>query len=115
MVPGYVDETSGGNHRIGCALWNGMSEPPFPNAGTLQLQRTLNRCYNENLETDGYFGYYTERALARAQSDEGIDADGLYGIESARHLKHDRRSESGCSRIKRPWEFASPNFVRILN
>jgi hypothetical protein len=92
-----------------------MSEPPFPNAGTLQLQRTLNRCYDESLEADGYFGYYTERALARAQSDEGIENDGLYGIESARNLKHARQGASGCSTIKRPWEFGSPMFVRILN
>jgi peptidoglycan hydrolase-like protein with peptidoglycan-binding domain len=103
-----------GHQTINCAMWN--DGIPAPKAGTIYLQKALNRCYGENLADDGIFGYYTEQALRRAQSDEGIDNDGVYGIDTARNLKFVKSGgATGCDRIHRPWSTVSPHYSRVLN
>ncbi|MGW2091855.1 peptidoglycan-binding domain-containing protein [Promicromonospora sukumoe] len=79
-----------------CTMWNGS-----PNrwvAGAERLQISLNRCYGENLATDGYFGRATELALMRAQAEEGLDDDGIYGTQTQNYLKW-AKTTSGCGRI----------------
>ncbi|MFD7058229.1 peptidoglycan-binding protein [Streptomyces sp. NPDC059906] len=46
------------------------------------LQTSLNECYGENLDPDGIFGNATYWALVRAQREEKIGADGIYGPET---------------------------------
>lgn len=79
-----------------CTMWNGS--PNRPVAGAKLLQISLNRCYGENLATDGYFGRATELALMRAQADEGLDDDGIYGTQTQNYLKW-AKTTSGCGRI----------------
>ncbi|MEU4387214.1 peptidoglycan-binding domain-containing protein [Promicromonospora sp. NPDC023805] len=60
------------------------------------LQRTLNRCYGENLVPDGIFGDRTEGALWRAQVEEGITADGEYGPQTRDALAWHVVNGGGC-------------------
>ncbi|WP_454860910.1 peptidoglycan-binding domain-containing protein [Promicromonospora soli] len=79
-------------------MWSGHTGSSYSHSAYL-LQKSLNRCYNESLTTDGVFGWRTEDALERAQDDEGIKVDGIYGIESARNILHHKTS-SGCGRVR---------------
>lgn len=56
--------------------------------GVYQLQEELNACYGEHLDVDGEFGRLTKAALIRAQQSHGIVANGQYGPQSARTLRH---------------------------
>lgn len=79
-----------------CTMWN--ANPERWSAGAERLQISLNRCYGENLDTDGYFGRATELALMRAQADEGLNDDGIYGTQTQNYLKW-AKTTSGCGRI----------------
>jgi peptidoglycan hydrolase-like protein with peptidoglycan-binding domain len=56
--------------------------------GVWALQRDLQQCYGAKIKVDEVFGRDTRTALIAAQKKEGITADGLYGEQSAMHLKH---------------------------
>ncbi|MFD6138970.1 peptidoglycan-binding domain-containing protein [Promicromonospora sp. NPDC060271] len=90
-----TDSISG---SLNCAMWNGHTGSSY-SLSAEHLQKSLNRCYGENLTTDGKFGWRTEDALWRAQGDEGIKQDGIYGIESARNILHHRYG-GGCGRVR---------------
>lgn len=75
-----------------CYLVNGLSRRDSVES----LQRTLNRCYDENLVPDGIFGDRTEGALWRAQVDEGISADGEYGPQTRDALAWHVVNGGGC-------------------
>jgi Putative peptidoglycan binding domain len=55
------------------------------------LQRTLNRCFGESLDVDGFFGELTFEALQRAQSEVGTDDDGVYGRDTRNEIERDRK------------------------
>ncbi|TQM78990.1 putative peptidoglycan binding protein [Saccharothrix saharensis] len=64
------------------------------------LQRTLQYCYRIALTIDGDFGGNTRKALMRAQAVEGIPADGEYGPQTRRAIKHYPVKTSGdCNRV----------------
>ncbi|GAA2623029.1 peptidoglycan-binding domain-containing protein [Streptomyces vastus] len=72
--------------------------------GAEWLQFSLNSCYGFRLATDGVFGSATRSALASAQGQENITADGQYGTQSSQYLKFPRYREitgdrSGCESI----------------
>lgn len=68
--------------------------------GVKQLQSTLVECYNESLARDGDFGSRTEAALKRAQASAHTTADGIYGPDTRRAIKHPYLGDSPCGRVK---------------
>lgn len=98
---GYVwapttDVTTG--YSLNCAMWSGHTGSSY-SLSAEKLQNSLNWCYGENLTADGVFGWRTEDALWRAQGDEGIKQDGIYGLESARNILH-HKNGGGCDRVR---------------
>lgn len=84
---------------LNCEMSQGASGPEVE-----ALQRTLNECYGESLILDGIFGSRTRDALRRAQSDERITVDGIYGPETlgALHWYYRPVTTGGydeCSRV----------------
>lgn len=88
--------TSG--YSINCEMWSGHTGSSY-SLSAEKLQNSLNWCYGENLAADGVFGWRTEDALWRAQGDEGIKKDGIYGLESARNILH-HKNGGGCDRVR---------------
>jgi len=65
------------------------------------LQHELNHCYwflGISIAEDGIFGQHTKAALEKAQSFEGITADGVYGPQTRNHL-HWLDSTGFCFRL----------------
>ncbi|WP_223065065.1 peptidoglycan-binding protein [Streptomyces sp. IB201691-2A2] len=96
--PAYMPE---GSYDRTANCWMDYGSRGF---GVEWLQRTLNSCYGFNLATDGDFGSNTRSALASAQQQEGITADGIYGTQSRQYLKFPRYREingdrSGCESV----------------
>ncbi|GAA2243391.1 hypothetical protein GCM10010413_52740 [Promicromonospora sukumoe] len=91
LIP-YTGNTASWSRN--CSMWAGFYSGSAN--GAQRLQESLNRCYGENLTTDGIFGWRTEDALARAQADEGIEADGIYGLQTAKNIKFAKYNSSGC-------------------
>ncbi|MBT1098370.1 peptidoglycan-binding protein [Streptomyces sp. Tu102] len=58
------------------------------------LQYTLLMCYGRDIDVDGEFGSQTKAALQYAQRQEGIAADGYYGVESLNALRWQPRKIS---------------------
>jgi peptidoglycan hydrolase-like protein with peptidoglycan-binding domain len=65
--------------------------------GVLQLQRSMNLCYSEQLMPDSDFGPATRAALVRTQRKAGTPADGEYGPNTRRAMRHETPS-GGCAR-----------------
>ncbi|WP_137993623.1 peptidoglycan-binding domain-containing protein [Streptomyces vilmorinianum] len=63
------------------------------------LQETLNMCYGEKLVVDRDFGPATRAALIRAQPKAGTPADGEYGPNTRKAIKHKPVSGSTCVRV----------------
>ncbi|WP_405392838.1 peptidoglycan-binding protein [Streptomyces sp. NBC_01102] len=89
----------GGSRTANCRMDYGSS-----GSGVEWLQFTLNSCYGFSLATDGEFGSNTRNALASAQQQENITADGTYGPQGRQYLKFPRYREitggrSGCESI----------------
>ncbi|MFJ3176340.1 peptidoglycan-binding protein [Streptomyces roseus] len=57
------------------------------NNAVYELQQTLWHCYGY-LVTDGNFGPATEALLKKAQTDSGVDPDGVYGPNTRDKMKH---------------------------
>lgn len=82
---------SGGSYRAYIPAY-GSNVDCYMNQGAdsgavAALQKNLNWCYGENLDTDGVFGDKTRDALWRAQGEEKIGQDGKYGEQSRKNLK----------------------------
>ncbi len=95
--PAYMSE--GGSRTANCWMDYGSR-----GNGVEWLQFTLNSCYGFSLATDGEFGSNTRSALASAQQDENITADGIYGTQSREYLKFPRYrnitgDRSGCESV----------------
>ncbi|BCL32891.1 peptidoglycan-binding protein [Streptomyces aurantiacus] len=95
--PAYMSES--GSRTANC--WMDYGSRGF---GVEWLQFTLNSCYGFDLATDGEFGSNTRTALASAQQQERITADGIYGTQSRQYLKFPRYREitgdrSGCESV----------------
>jgi len=67
----------------------------------LTLQKTINHCYGPigivqpggvvagiKISEDGIHGSQTAAALAQIQSYHHLDADGVYGLQTATHIRH---------------------------
>jgi len=95
--PAYISES--GSRTANCWMDYGSS-----GKGVEWLQFTLNSCYGFSLATDGEFGSNTRSALASAQQQENITADGIYGTQSRQYLKFPRYRDitgdrSGCESV----------------
>ena len=60
-----------------------------------QLQRSMNTCYHEHLVTDGDFGLLTFQALVRTQGKAGTSADGQYGPNTRKAMRHESNDVPG--------------------
>jgi peptidoglycan hydrolase-like protein with peptidoglycan-binding domain len=83
--PAHSPETFAG---LGYGYWSCSLVQGNKGYGVRELQFELNECYGEHLERDGDFGRLTKEALVRAQQSHGITANGQYGPQSARTLRH---------------------------
>lgn len=83
--------TSGGAYK--CQLSYGDN-----NDGVASLQWTLIVCYggSTSLGPDGHFGPATQAALKKARAKAGVTADGIYGPNTATHLKWQDRDGAGA-------------------
>ncbi|MFD8261600.1 peptidoglycan-binding protein [Streptomyces griseoluteus] len=88
-VPYYT-----GTDTVNCNMVQGTNS-----SGVWQLQRTLNICYGENLATDWDFGPGTKAALIRAQKKAGTTADGEYGPNTRKAIKHEPSGGGACVRV----------------
>ncbi|WP_200837530.1 peptidoglycan-binding domain-containing protein [Ruania rhizosphaerae] len=77
-----------------CYNYYGQPYVPYASA-IMNIQRTLNQCYGENLVVDGDFGSLTRAAVIRMQQTEGLIADGYYGPQSQQWSKH-RATNGSC-------------------
>lgn len=80
QIPVY--RTSSGTTRT-CQMSKGSNS-----SAVGALQRTLNKCYRENLSVDNDFGENTRLALIRAQKRSGVTGDGVYGPDTRDALTH---------------------------
>jgi murein L,D-transpeptidase YcbB/YkuD len=86
--------TNSAGRQLFIAGWDGTFTPDclmrLGNVGNdvQTLQLTLNHCYGENLEADRIFGQLTRNALIRAQREVGVAADGVYGPQTRRAMRH---------------------------
>lgn len=53
-----------------------------------RLQLTMNVCYGEHLVVDNDFGPLTQAALKRTQTKAGTPADGVYGPNTRKAMRH---------------------------
>lgn len=84
-----------GTNTVNCNMVQGNVSQ-----GVRQLQTTLNKCYGENLVEDGDFGSLTKAALIRAQQRAGTTADGIYGPNTRKAIKHEPLDGStNCVRV----------------
>ena len=88
-VPEYLPTNS-----VNCNLVQGDNS-----AAVRQLQHTMNFCYLEHLSEDGDFGSLTKAALIRTQQKAGTAADGQYGPNTRKAMKHEPLSGSVCVRV----------------
>jgi peptidoglycan hydrolase-like protein with peptidoglycan-binding domain len=69
-------------------------------AAVRQLQRSMNVCYQEHLVLDGDFGGNTQAALIRTQKRAGTPADGQYGPNTRKAMRHESNDVPGtCTRV----------------
>ena len=65
-----------------------------------QLQRSMNICYHEQLKEDGDFGGLTQQALIRTQRTAGTPADGQYGPNTRKAMRHESNEvPRTCTRV----------------
>ncbi|WP_328902961.1 peptidoglycan-binding protein [Streptomyces sp. NBC_00441] len=82
-IPTYADfPYSYGIYSTECKLRKGDH-----GSGVEALQRSLKRCYKQNIAVDGSFGPATFTALKNAQKKLGLTADGVYGYNTGRAVK----------------------------
>ena len=100
-TPAY--RNSAGSYTWRCWMAKGSTGPEVK-----RLQQTINHCYGYywtsipgalllglQLAEDGIYGSKTAAALTRIQDYLGINADGVYGPESASHLRHQGNELNG--------------------
>lgn len=79
-----------GNGSVECNMVTGcVSE------AVRQLQRSMNTCHREHLDTDGNFGKLTREAVIRRQRDAGITRDGVYGPNTRKNMRHEGNEVPG--------------------
>jgi peptidoglycan hydrolase-like protein with peptidoglycan-binding domain len=89
----WVPENLAAN-TVGCNMVQGDHS-----AGVKQLQHTMNVCYREHLAEDSDFGPATLAALIRTQNKVGTPADGQYGPNTRRAMKHQPIGGGACIRV----------------
>jgi hypothetical protein len=67
---------------LNCTLGSGNAGTP-----TRELQRSLNRCYQQGLTVDGIYGPRTATAVRNVQRRHGITVDGIYGPQTSRTMR----------------------------
>ncbi|NEC07489.1 peptidoglycan-binding domain-containing protein [Streptomyces sp. SID7909] len=81
-IPTYADAPySYGFYTTECKLRKGDK-----GSGVKALQRSLKKCYKQNIAIDGSFGPATFTALKNAQKKLGLTADGVYGYNTSRAM-----------------------------
>jgi peptidoglycan hydrolase-like protein with peptidoglycan-binding domain len=88
-VPEYLP-----TNTVNCFMGQGDS-----GAGVQKLQHTMNLCYGEHLVEDGSFGPLTRAALIRTQQKSGTPADGEYGPNTRRAIRHQPINGGPCIRV----------------
>ncbi|MFB7553104.1 peptidoglycan-binding protein [Streptomyces sp. NPDC056154] len=95
-VHGFTARIPASGTNVSCVLASGNS-----GIAVKALQSSLNECYGERLDADGAFGSNTQAALKRAQSQEGVLTDGVYGPRT-RDALHWRVVGFACDRVDGP-------------
>ncbi|MGW1888416.1 peptidoglycan-binding domain-containing protein [Streptomyces sp. NPDC001970] len=73
-----IPTTSKNSGNRQCHLQQG-----YANNGVAELQRNLNRCYNQGLAVDSQYGPKTAQAVRNVQSRLGITVDGVFGPQTS--------------------------------
>ncbi|WP_079050928.1 peptidoglycan-binding domain-containing protein [Streptomyces sp. NRRL F-5122] len=73
-----IPTTSDNSGNRQCHLQQGLV-----GGGVGELQRNLNRCYNQGLALDSNYGPATARAVRNVQSRLGISVDGIFGPQTS--------------------------------
>jgi len=76
-----------------------MASGAGPNNAVGQLQTSLNKCHGKALRVDREFGPKTRAALIQVQQSLHITADGVYGPQTARAMRHAPVGSGACKRI----------------
>lgn len=82
------------SNSVTCYMARGAHSPAVQ-----KLQHSMNLCYGENLDEDSDFGQLTEAALKRTQSKAGTTADGEYGPNTRKAMKHQPINGGACIRV----------------
>jgi len=91
----FVPGEDHGSFSPNCVMGQGAHSNAVGN-----LQGNLNSCHNRNLDVDNEFGPLTRSALISVQRSLGIAADGVYGPQTARAMRHVIVNGGGtCKRV----------------
>lgn len=85
--PAYLPDSGALPYQWACTLRYGARGNPV-----LALQDNINDCYSSvlryRIDSDSSFGNQTRNALIAIQRHHGIAADGVYGPQTARTIRH---------------------------